>query len=279
LARRLDGAHGTGHKAGMTIRIGIGGWTYEPWRGSFYPPKWPIKRELEYAASKLTAIEVNGTYYSSFKPETFAGWAKAAPDGFKFALKASRFCTTRKVLADAGESVARFCGQGIVELGDRLGPILWQFMATRKFDADDFGAFLKLLPLEQDGVPLRHAVQVRHESFAVPAFVALCRAAGVAIVYAQSDDYPAIADVTGDFVYARLETAREEEPAGYPAAELDRWAEAARLWSSGGLPERLPVVEGAAPEARDRDTYVFFIAGAKVRNPHAAMALIERVSR
>ncbi|WP_375287564.1 DUF72 domain-containing protein [Sphingomonas sp.] len=263
----------------MTIRIGIGGWTYEPWRGSFYPPKWPIKRELEYAASKLTAIEVNGTYYSSFKPETFAGWAKAAPEGFKFALKASRFCTTRKVLADAGESVARFCGQGIVELGDRLGPILWQFMATRKFDTDDFGAFLTLLPREQDGVPLRHAVQVRHESFAVPAFVALCREAGVAIVYAQSDDYPAIADVTGAFVYARLEAAREEEQAGYPAAELDRWAEAARLWSGGGMPEGLPVVGDAAPEVRDRDTYVFFIAGAKVRNPQAAMALIERVSR
>lgn len=261
----------------MTIRVGIGGWTYEPWRGTFYPPKWPIKRELDYAASKLTAIEVNGTYYSSFKPETFANWAKAAPDGFRFALKASRFCTTRKVLAEAGESVARFCGQGIVELGDRLGPILWQFMATRKFDADDFRAFLALLPREQAGVPLRHAVQVRHESFAVPEFVAMCRDAGVAIAYAHSDDYPAIAEVTADFVYARLETAREEEQAGYAPAELDRWAQAARRWAGGGAPEDLPRVDAQAPEARTRDTYVFFIAGAKVRNPHAAMALIERV--
>ena len=261
----------------MTIRIGIGGWTFEPWRGTFFPSKWPHKRELEYAASKLTAIEVNGTYYSSFKPETFAGWAKAAPEGFRFALKASRFCTNRKVLADAGDSVARFCGQGIVELGDRLGPILWQFMATRKFDADDFGAFLKLLPRAQDGVPLRHAVQVRHESFAVPGFVAMCRDAGVAIVYAQSDEHPAIADITADFVYARLETAREDEAAGYAPAALDRWAEAARLWSAGGAPEGLPVVAEKVPETRDRDVYVFFIAGAKVRNPHAAMALIERV--
>jgi uncharacterized protein YecE (DUF72 family) len=260
------------------IRVGIGGWTYEPWRGTFYPAKWPVKRELEYAASKLTAIEVNGTYYSGFKPETFANWAKAAPDGFRFALKASRFCTNRKVLAEAGESVARFCGQGIVELGDRLGPILWQFMATKKFDAEDFAAFLKLLPRAQDGVPLRHAVQVRHESFAVPEFVALCRAANVAIVYALSDDYPAIADVTADFTYARLETAVEDEPAGYADADLDRWTAAARTWAAGGSPEGLPYVAGPAPEMA-RDTFVFFIAGAKVRNPHGAMAMIERVAR
>ncbi|MDH7972931.1 DUF72 domain-containing protein [Sphingomonas sp. AR_OL41] len=261
------------------IRIGIGGWTYEPWRGSFFPEKWPQKRELEYAASKLTAIEVNGTYYSGFKPATFAGWAAAVPDGFVFTLKASRFCTNRKVLAEAGESVARFVGQGIVELGDRLGPILWQFMATKKFDAADFGAFLKLLPSSHDGVALRHAVQVRHESFAVPEFVALCRAAGVAIVYADSADYPAIADVTGDFVYARLENAVEDEPAGYTSADLDRWAAAAKLWAGGGVPEGLPYVDGASPANHPRETFVFFINGAKVRAPAGAMALIDRVGR
>lgn len=261
------------------IRIGIGGWTYEPWRGSFFPEKWPQKRELEYAASKLTAIEVNGTYYSGFKPATFAGWAAAVPDGFVFTLKASRFCTNRKVLAEAGESVARFVGQGIVELGDRLGPILWQFMATKKFDAADFGAFLRLLPASHDGVALRHAVQVRHESFAVPEFVALCRAAGVAIVYADSADYPAIADVTGDFVYARLENAVEDEPAGYTPAELDRWAGAAKDWAAGGIPDGLPYVETAPPAKRSRETFVFFINGAKVRAPAGAMALIERIAR
>jgi uncharacterized protein YecE (DUF72 family) len=261
------------------IRIGIGGWTYEPWRGTFFPDKWPQKRELEYAASKLTAIEVNGTYYSGFKPATFAGWAAAVPDGFVFTLKASRFCTNRKVLADAGESVARFVGQGIVELGDRLGPILWQFMATKKFDAADFGAFLALLPASHDGVALRHAVQVRHESFATPAFVALCRAAGVAIVYADSADYPAIADVTGDFVYARLENAVEDEPAGYTPAQLDRWAGAAKLWAAGGAPEGLPYVETSSLANRPRETFVFFINGAKVRAPAGAMALIERVAR
>ena len=261
------------------IRVGIGGWTFEPWRGSFYPAKWPIKRELEYASRHLTAIEVNGTYYSGFKPATFAGWAETAPDGFVFALKASRFCTNRKVLAEAGESVAKFVGQGIVELGDKLGPILWQFMATKKFDEEDFRAFLALLPREKDGVVLRHAVQVRHESFAVPAFVDMCRVAGVAIVYGASADYPAIADVTGDFVYARLETAVEEEALGYTPAALDGWAAAARCWAGGGAPEGLPYVVEAQPEKTPRDTFVFFIAGAKERNPHAAMALIERVAR
>nr|WP_029625063.1 DUF72 domain-containing protein [Sphingomonas sp. PAMC 26605] len=258
------------------IRIGIGGWTYEPWRGTFFPDKWPHKRELDYAASKLTAIEVNGTYYSSQKPATFASWAKAVPDGFVFALKASRYCTNRKVLAEAGESIARFTGQGIVELGDRLGPILWQFMATKKFDPEDFGAFLKLLPAKQDGIALRHAVQVRHESFQTPEFVALARAAGVAIVYADSADYPAIADISGDLVYARLEAAVEEEPAGYARAALDRWATAAHCWAEGGAATDLPYLAEPAPKT-PRETFVFFINGAKVRAPHGAMALIERV--
>ena len=261
----------------MTIRIGIGGWTYEPWRGSFYPAKWPQKRELEYAAGAVTAIEINGTYYSSFKPASFAAWAAQVPDGFVFTLKASRYCTNRKVLAEAGDSIARFVGQGIVELGDRLGPILWQFMATKRFDADDMAAFLGLLPASHAGVPLRHAVQVRHESFADPAFVAMARAANVAIVYADSAEYPGIADVTADFVYARLEAAREEEPAGYSGAELDGWARAARDWQAGGQPEGLPYAGAEAPAKVPRDTFVFFINGAKVRAPHGARALIERV--
>jgi len=259
------------------IRIGIGGWTYEPWRDNFYPAKWPQKRELEYAASHLTAIEINGTYYSGFKPATFAGWAAAVPDGFVFTVKASRYCTNRKLLADAGESIERFVGQGIVELGDRLGPILWQFMATKKFDPDDFGAFLKLLPDRHDGVLLRHAVQVRHASFATPAFIAMARAAGVAIVFADSADYPAIADVTGDFVYARLENAQADVATGYDAAALDQWANAAREWASGRQPERLDYTTSDAAPVRPRETFVFFINGAKERAPAGAMALIERV--
>ncbi len=259
------------------IRIGIGGWTYEPWRGGvFYPEKWPQKRELEYASRHVTAIEINGTYYSTFKPASFAGWAEVAPDDFVFAVKASRFCTNRKVLAEGGESIARFLGQGLTELGPKLGPILWQFMATKKFDADDFGAFLKLLPASQDGVALRHAVQVRHDSFHVPEFVALCRAAGVAIVYAKSDDYPAIADVTGDFVYARLETAVADEPAGYAPVELDRWAAVAKDWAAGAEPAGLPYAVNDAAKA-PRDVFLFMISGAKERNPAAAQALIGRL--
>jgi len=261
------------------IRVGIGGWTFEPWRGVFYPAKWPIKRELEYASRHVTAIEVNGTYYSGFKPATFASWRATAPEGFVFALKASRYCTNRKVLGEAGESIARFVGQGIVELGDMLGPILWQFMATKKFDADDFGAFLKLLPASQDGIALRHAVQVRHESFVVPEFVALCRAAGVAIVFADSADYPGLADVTGNFVYARLENAAEDETAGYAPGALDRWADVARAWAAGAQPPGLPyAAQNDAAAVAPRDTLVFFINGAKVRAPAGAMALIERLS-
>ena len=259
------------------IRVGIGGWTFEPWRGVFYPDKWPHKRELEYASRHVTAIEVNGTYYSTFKPASFAGWRDTAPDGFVFAVKASRYCTNRKVLADGAESIARFCGQGLTELGDRLGPILWQFMATKRFDPDDFGAWLRLLPARQDGVALRHAVQVRHESFACPAFVAMARAAGVAIVYADSATYPAIADVTGPFVYARLEQAADDVPTGYTDPALDRWADAARCWAAGGRPEGLPYVEEAPPPPVPRETFVFFINGAKVRAPAGAQALIGRL--
>ena len=261
----------------MSVRVGIGGWTYPEWRGSFYPDKWPQKRELEYAASKLTAMEINGTFYSRFKPASFANWANSVPDGFVFSLKASRYCTNRKVLADAGEAIAGFVEQGIVELGDRLGPILWQMAATKRFDADDFGAFLKLLPASHAGVGLRHAVQVRHESFRDPAFVALCRAAGVAIVHADAAAYPAIADVSGDFVYVRLENAVEDEVAGYSAAALDTWAVHARDWAAGGSPD--PVALLAEPAAKaPRDVFVFFINGAKIRAPHGAMALIERMS-
>ncbi|MEI9927641.1 MAG: DUF72 domain-containing protein [Sphingomonas sp.] len=259
------------------IRVGIGGWTFGPWRGTFYPKGLAQKRELEFASRALTAIEINGTYYSGFKPAIFAGWAAAVPDGFVFAVKASRFCTNRKVLAEAGESIARFVGQGIVELGDRLGPILWQFMATKQFDAADFAAFLRLLPAAHDGVALRHAIQVRHESFRVPEFVAMARDAGVAIVFADSPQYPAIADVTGDFVYARLESGQDANPLCYPEPEIGKWADAARQWVGGGQPEGLPYVTGATPPRQPRETFVFFIHGGKVRAPAAAQALIERL--
>lgn len=261
------------------IRVGIGGWTYEPWRGGvFFPEKWPEKRELEYASRKLTAIEVNGTYYSGFKPQTFAKWRDETPEGFVLTLKASRFCTNRKVLATAAESIGKFTGQGVVELGDKLGPILWQFMATKKFDPDDFKAFLALLPDKQDGIALRHAIEVRHESFNHPDFVNMCRAAGVAIVFADSAKYPALADVTAGFVYARLEDAKAEVETGYTSTELDRWATLAKTWAAGGQPQGLTYADPAGHQgAEARDVFVFMINGAKERAPAAAMALIERV--
>ncbi|MBB4152421.1 uncharacterized protein YecE (DUF72 family) [Sphingomonas jinjuensis] len=263
--------------AAGAIRVGIGGWTYEPWRGSFYPEKLPHKRELEYAASKLTAIEVNGTFYSSFKPATFAGWRDATPDGFVFALKASRYCVTRKKLAEAGESIERFVGQGIVELGDKLGPILWQLAPTRRYDADDIAAFLALLPARHEGVALRHAIEVRHDSFMVPEFVAAVRAAGVSLVFADSAKYPALADVSGDLVYARLENGEERFVAGYAPAALDEWAATAKAWAAGEQPDGLRYVADEPPAKQPRDVFVFFINGAKERAPHGAMALIERL--
>ena len=258
------------------IHVGVGGWDFDPWRGTFYPPGLPKAKQLEYAAQHLTATEINATYYKLQKPETFEKWAKAVPDDFKFAVKASRFCTNRKVLGEAGEGIERFCAQGLTELGDKLGPILWQFMGTKKFDPEDFQAFLNLLPKSQAGVPLQHAVEPRHESFRTPDFVAMARAAGVAIVFADADDYPCIADLSGDIVYARLQRSREEEPAGYAPKALDTWAGVAKAWSRGESPAGFPYV-AESPPPRPRDTYVFVISGAKVRAPLAAKALLERL--
>lgn len=242
------------------IRIGVGGWTFEPWRGTFYPDKWPQAKELNYAAEKLTAIEINGTFYGSQKPASFVKWRDATPEDFVFTAKASRFCTNRKVLADGADSIAKFVGQGIVELGPKLGPILWQLAATKKFDPADMEAFLALLPKEHEGLKLRHAIEPRHESFDDPAFFAMARAANVAVVYAEAEKYPKFAEQTADFTYARIQTAVESEPLGYPKAELDRLAEQARDWAKGG-----------------RDVFLFFISGDKVRNPAAAQALIARL--
>mgnify|MGYP001350233997 CR=1 FL=1 len=246
----------------MTIHIGVGGWTYEPWRGTFYPPKHPQKRELDYAGQNLTAIEINGTYYGSQKPESFANWAAAVPDGFKFSVKASRFATNRKVLADGAASVEKFLTQGLTRLGDRLGPILWQFMATKKFERDDFAGFLDLLPVSQDGLPLRHAIEVRHESFRDPAFTDLARERNMAIVFADSDEFPCIDEDTADFTYARLQRSQDRIDTGYDDEALDHWAKRACEWAREG-----------------RDAYIFFIAGAKIRNPAAAQALIARLDK
>lgn len=261
------------------IRVGIGGWNFEPWRNNFYPPGWPHSRELEYASRRLGAIEINSTYYSSQKPSTFARWRDATPADFMFSLKASRFATNRRVLAEAGASIARFVGSGIAELGDKLGPIVWQFAPSKRFDPVDFEAFLRLLPRELAGRPLRHALDVRHDSFRTPAYLALARRHGAATVFTDSDDYPPIADLTGDFVYTRMMRTEAALPEGCTAQTLDGLAACAAAWQAGLMPSGLPLVE-AAPAARaaPRDVFMFFISGAKERAPAAAMGLRQRLA-
>jgi uncharacterized protein YecE (DUF72 family) len=261
------------------VRAGMGGWSFEPWEGTFYPDGLPKKQQLHYAARQVPTIEVNGTYYRGQTPETFAKWAADAPDGFVFAVKGNRFVTNRKVLADAGESLQRFWDTGIHELGDRLGPVVWQFAPFKKFDPDDFEAFLKLLPGHTHGVQLRHVLEVRHASFAVPEFVSMARRYGVAICYAHHHDYPEIADVTADFVYARLQKGEDTIPTAYPPEDIDRWAERAKVWAAGGQPGDLLLADPETrPQETPRDVFVYFIHEGKVRAPHGAMAFMERVS-
>ncbi|MEN4922814.1 DUF72 domain-containing protein [Achromobacter spanius] len=261
------------------IRVGIGGWTYAPWRGVFYPEGLAHARELEYASRQLTAIEINGTYYSTQKPATFAKWRDETPEDFVFSLKASRYATNRRELAGAKKSVDRFLRSGIAELGPKLGPIVWQFAPTKVFDPDDFGAFLALLPGELDGLPLRHALDVRHASFACEEYVDLARRHRAATVYTDSDEYPQIADQTADFVYARLMRASASYKAGYAPKALDAWSDRLREWSRGGDPADLPRVAGrpSASHAGPQDVFAYFINGKKERAPAAARALIERL--
>jgi uncharacterized protein YecE (DUF72 family) len=242
------------------IRIGIGGWKYDDWRGAFYPHGLPQKRELAYAAERLTAIEVNGTFYGTLSAKSFAGWRDETPDDFVFALKAPRYATNRRVLAEAGESIARFRGSGLSELGPKLGPINWQFAANKAFDPEDFEAFLKLLPAEADGVPLRHALEVRHASFDCDAFHALANRYKVAVVLSGDSAHPRLDCPAPDFVYARVMGTSAEHPLGYSDTDLDRWAAEARQWAANG-----------------RDVFLFVISGHKRLNPAAAMALIERL--
>jgi uncharacterized protein YecE (DUF72 family) len=259
------------------IRIGIGGWTYEPWRGSFYPQGLAQKRELEYAAGKLNSIEVNGTYYGSQKPETFAKWHDETPDDFVFSLKGPRFTTNRRVLAEAGSSVERFLTSGVLELKDKLGPINWQFAATKKFDASDFEAFLKLLPASLEGRRLRHVVEVRHESFRSTDFLALARHYKVAVVIAGDSEFPQIADPSADFIYARIMGTSEDHGEGYAPAALDAWAGRARRWQAGEAPDDLQGAGAPPLPANGRDVFLYVISGFKQRNPAAAMALIDRL--
>ncbi len=259
------------------IHVSIGGWTYAPWRNNFYPEKLVQRGELDYASRHVSAIEVNGTYYGAQKPATYAKWRAETPDGFVFSLKAPRYTTDRAVLTDAGRTITAFIDGGLAELGDRLGPINWQFPPHKTFEHDDFAAFLDLLPRELDGRVLRHVLEVRHPSFMSTAYIELARRHRVATVCTDTPKYPSFADVTGDFVYVRLMCSEATVETGYRPAALAAWAERARSWANGGEPADLPRVGAISVKQDARDVFVYFINGAKERAPHAAMDLIGRV--
>ncbi len=246
---------------GAAVRVGIGGWVFPPWRGVLYPKGLPQAQELAHASRQVTAIEINGTFYGSQKPDSFRRWHHDTPENFVFSVKGPRFATHRRELGTAGPSIERFLNSGVLELRQKLGPILWQFAPFMRFDAGDFEAFIALLPHEAEARALRHVVEVRHQSFADPAFPELLRRHRVAVALVDDDKYPALDHVTADFIYARLRRSSLDEPAGYPPQALDGWAERAREWQQAGL-----------------DAFVYFIDGAKVRAPAAAQALLSRLS-
>ncbi len=251
-----------GGDPGSRIHIGVGGWNFKPWRGTFYPAGLPQARELEYSSSRLTSIEINSTFYGAQKPESFRKWRTQTPAGFVFAVKGPRYATNRRVLADAGDSIMRFLGGGVMQLGEKLGPINWQLAPTKKFDAADLEAFLRLLPKKFEGRRLRHAIEVRHPDFATQDFIELAWRHEVAIVHAADSKYPLVIDERSPFVYARVMGSSPAHAAGYAGRDIARWAAQVRKWASGG-----------------REVFLYFISGHKEKNPAAAMALIEKLSQ
>ena len=238
------------------IFVGIGGWNFAPWRGSFYPKGLTHARELQYASRELTSIEINSTFYGLQKPATFKKWHDETPDGFVFSVKAPRFVTQRKNLAEGASSITRFLESGVLQLGAKLGPINWQLAETKHFDAKELAAFLALLPRKLEGRALRHVLEVRHESFECEEFVALARDKQVAVVEAGDSVYPRIQARTAPFSYLRVMGTKKSAPKGYAPAALARWR------------ERVQTL------ARDGDVFLYFISGAKERNPQAARALL-----
>lgn len=243
------------------IRVGIGGWTYAPWRGTFYPDKLPQSKELEFASRALGAIEINATFYGRQSAKSWSAWEKAVPNEFQFSVKGSRYVVTRPQLAAAGEGLERYFAQGMAALREKLGPILWTLAARRKFDFEDIAAFFRLLPSKLDGIPLRHVIEPRHESFRDEKFFSLCRDHDIAIVYGDDDEFPCIDADTASFAYARLQRMREDVATGYDTKALDSFAERAKRW-----------------RASNRDAYLFMINGAKIRAPAAAQSLQDKLS-
>ena len=259
------------------IRVGVGGWSFEPWCGSFYPEDLPAKRQLEFMSSRLNTIEINATFYRTQTPDSFRRWASETPDDFVFTVKAHRMSTSRKTSDEMRDSIEWFLASGVLELGDKLGPVNWQFPPYRRFDAAYFDAFLGLLPYEKAGRRLRHALEVRHRSFETPEFVDLLRRHDAAVVFTDAEDWPTVPDPTSDFIYARLQRTKEDVETGYTEEELDYGAAAFRSWAEGGVPPPLAQIAPEPAPQTPRDVFVFMISGAKVRNPAAAQALLARL--
>ncbi len=283
----------------MTIRVGISGWTYPPWRGKFYPKGLRQKDELIYAASQFRTIEINGTFYGLQRPETFAAWAAQVPENFVFSVKAPRFITHMSRLRGVATPIANFLASGVLRLGARLGPILWQIPPNLAFDAELIEAFLSLLPHDTQAAaemaarhdarlngrdwaqtdaprPLRHAMEVRHDSFRAPAFVTLLRRYGVALVCADTPEWPRLGDVCADFIYARLHGSEQLYASGYDDAAIDAWAARGKVWAAGGTPDDLECVAEHAV-ASPRDVFFYFDNDQKVFSPRDAFSLEARV--
>lgn len=262
------------------IHVGIGGWQYAPWRGSFYPGGLPQKQELAYASQQLGMIEINSSFYRTPARASFAAWQEATPPGFVFSIKAPRSITQQRMLAHTGVAVQAFVGSGLAELGTKLGPIVWQFGPYKSFDPVDLAGFLAMLPTEVEGVRLRHVLEVRQASFLTSDFLALTRQHGVGVVGTDSEEHPSFFDVSGDLVYLRLMRSRSEEPTGYSADELALWRARAHRWAQGDEPEGMPVIAARLPTtSAPRQVFVLFINGAKERAPAAAQALIAQLKK
>ena len=285
------------------IRIGISGWRYKGWRGVFYPKGMPQRREMEYAASKFRSVEINGTFYSLQRPESFAAWAEATPDDFVFAIKGPRYITHMRRLRDVETPLANFFASGFFRLGRKIGPILWQLPPNFRFDARRLEDFFKLLPRDMQKaarlarrhdhrldkradvrarveVPLRHALEIRHESFRVPDFIHLLRKHNVALVCADTVEWPRLMDLTSDFVYCRLHGSEVLYASGYGKKDIAAWARRVTAWAAGMEPDDAEqVIDKPAQKLSSRDVYVYFDNDAKVRAPFDAGALIARVNR
>jgi uncharacterized protein YecE (DUF72 family) len=303
MARRGSAmSRGAASRAGR-IRIGISGWRYGGWRGSFYPKGLRQRDELAYASRHFDTIEINGTHYSLQRPESFARWRDETPEDFVFAVKGSRFITHMKQLRDVETPLANFFASGVLRLEEKLGTFLWQFSPRFRFDAERFDRFLGLLPRDSVAAAalaehhdhrlkghawtkterhhrLHHAVEIRHPSFLDPAFVRLLRRHNIALVFADAVDWPYAEDVTADFLYLRLHGSEELYASGYDDNALDRWATRIRSWSHGAQPEDAKLIDAAArPRRRARDVYIYFDNDAKVRAPLDARALRNRLTR